>query len=122
MPWVIDSAVAPSSRTHFRIRSLMTSLDDRDEAMRGDACGFCELLIDVRLDAGGIGEVDDAAHLGAEHALRDRAFAQIVEAGIGLHQMDAVCFVLEPLVDLQTRHDDAPPTHRRTRPGRKSRV
>src|SRR3546814_15645104 len=68
MPWVIDSAVAPSSRTHFRIRSLMTSLDDRDEAMRGDACGFCELLIDDRLDAGGIGEVDDAAHLGAEHA------------------------------------------------------
>ncbi len=89
--------------------------DDRDEAMRRDALRFGELLIDDRLDPRRIGEIDDAAHLGAEHALRNRAFAQIVEARVRLHQLDAIGFVLKPLVHFKERHHAAFPQERRNR-------
>src|SRR3546814_16514441 len=83
--------------------------------MRRDALRFGELLFDDRLDPCGVGEIDDAAHLGAEHALGDRTRAQIVYPRIGLHQLDAVGLALEPLVDLQERNHAAFPQQRRNR-------
>src|SRR3546814_3124670 len=56
-------------------------LDDRNQAVRRDALRFGELLLDDRLDPRRVAEVDDAAHLGPEHALRDRTIAQRVEVG-----------------------------------------
>src|SRR3546814_1404258 len=62
-----------------------------------------------------VAEVDDAAHLGPEHALRDRTIAQRVEVGHRLHQLDAVDLDLQSLVDLQERHHAALPQQRRHR-------
>src|SRR3546814_7072903 len=74
-------------------------LDDRNQAVRRDALRFGELLLDDRLDPRRVAEVDDAAHLGPEHALRDRTIAQRVEVGHRLHQLDAVDLDLQSLVD-----------------------
>src|SRR3546814_18217709 len=54
-------------------------LDDRDQAVGRDAFRLGELLLRDRLDPRRIGQVDDAAHLGSEHALGDCARAQGVE-------------------------------------------
>src|SRR3546814_14440797 len=79
-------------------------LDDRNQAVRRDALRFGELLLDDRLDPRRVAEVDDAAHLGPEHALRDRTIAQPVEVGHRLHQLDAVDLDLQSLLDLPERH------------------
>ncbi len=80
-------------------------LEDRHEPMAGDLFAELELLPRDRGDAGLRGEIDDRAHLGAEHAELHRPREQLVEVGHRLHQADAVLLRLEPFVDLDDRHD-----------------
>ena len=80
-------------------------LEDRHEAVAGDLLADLELLPGDGGDPVLRGVVDHRAHLGAEHAERGRASQQRVEARHRLHQLYAVLVRLEPLVDLDDRHD-----------------
>ena len=81
-------------------------LDDRHQAGVEDLPADLELLVDDRLDTRRVGELDDRAHLRAEHALgRAPASSSVVEPGDRLHHLHAVGLVGEALVDLQERHD-----------------
>src|SRR5262245_34632883 len=51
------------------------------------------------------GLLDDRAHLGSEDTLGDGPAEQHAELGHGLHQLDAVLLLGEPLVHLEERHD-----------------
>ena len=73
----------------------------------GDLLAELELLLGDGGDAGFRRQVDDRAHLGAEHAELDRPGEQLVEVRHRLHQADAVLFRFQPLIDLDDR-DDAP--------------
>src|SRR5215472_4307377 len=68
---------------HFR-------LDDWYEASSADLLSYFELLAHNVLDAGGIGLLDDRAHLGTEDALRFGFVEQRRQGGHGPHQLDPV--------------------------------
>ena len=82
---------------HFR-------LDDRHEASGADLPSDIELLAHDGLDTGGIGVLDDRAHLGAEDALRFGFVEQRRQRGHGLHQLDPVLLHGQALVHFQKRH------------------
>jgi hypothetical protein len=56
-------------------------------------------------DAGGFGQLDDRAHLRAEHALLDGRARAGRRARDRLHELHAVGLVRQALVDLEERHD-----------------
>ena len=93
---------------HFR-------LDDRHQPVAQDLLAEIELLLDHGGNALGIGLVDYRAHLGPEHALGKRLLALRVKIRDRFHQLHAVFLVLQPLVDLQERHDAAIPERFRHR-------
>ena len=80
-------------------------LDDRDEPGTEELAADLELLVDDRRHARLVGALDHRAHLRAEDVVRPRALQERAKAGDGLHHLDAVLLVGEPLVDLQERDD-----------------
>ena len=64
-----------------------------------------ELLVHDVFDAGGVGLLDDRAHLGSEDALRFGFVEQRGKCGHGLHQLDPVLLSSEALVHFQKRHN-----------------
>ena len=58
-------------------------LDDRHQAGGQDLPADLELLVDDGLDARRVGQLDDRAHLGAEHALGHAAASSSSSSGIG---------------------------------------
>ena len=64
-----------------------------------------ELLVHDVLDAGGVGLLDDRAHLGSEDALRFGLVEQRGKLGHGLHQLDPVLLGCKALVHFQKRHN-----------------
>src|SRR4030095_10294491 len=81
---------------HFR-------LDDRHEASGADLRSDVELLAHNVLDAGGIGVLDDRAHLGAEDALRCGFGEQRRQRGHELHQLDPLLLRGQALIHFQKR-------------------
>ncbi len=104
----IRSAALGALDVHFR-------LDDRNEPVAQDLLRHFELLGDDVGDARRIGEVDDRAFLRSENALLDAARQKRVELRHGLHQLHAIRFVGEALVDLQERNDALAPEVGRNR-------
>ncbi len=80
-------------------------LDDRHETRGHDLLADLELLVHHGLDAGRVGQLDDRAHLGAEHALGHGPAEELVEPVDRLHDLGTVDLVGQALVDLQERHD-----------------
>mmetsp|Transcript_11086 Transcript_11086/g.29364 ORF Transcript_11086/g.29364 Transcript_11086/m.29364 type:complete len:211 (-) Transcript_11086:1531-2163(-) len=75
------------------------------EAFGDDFQGDLELLGDDRFDSLFVVLLDDGALLGAENAGFHRFVEQLVELRHVLHQLNAVLFFCQTLVDLQERHD-----------------
>ena len=75
--------------------------------MLQDLAADIELLVDDGCNAVLVRRVDDGAHLGAENALGDGPLKQRVEIRHRLHDLHAVLFIRQALVDLQERHDAA---------------
>ena len=64
-----------------------------------------KLLVDDPADAGGVGLLDDAAHLGAEDMALHRLLEQLRQAGHGLHQLHALRLGLQALIHLEEGDD-----------------
>src|SRR5690606_29855618 len=63
----------------LRALDVDLGLDDRDEARREDLAADLELLVHDGVDAGLVGQLDDRAHLRAEHALGLGPGEEVVE-------------------------------------------
>src|SRR6185295_18482538 len=79
-------------------------LDDRHQPVRQHRAGDVELLGHHGRDARPVGEVDHRPFLGPEHAELFRPLEKAGELRHRLHQLDAVRFLFQPLVDLDERH------------------
>ena len=106
---------SPSAAAFSRAVDVDLRLDDRHQPGVEDLLADVELLGDDRVHAGLVRQLDDRAHLRAEHALGHGAGEQLVEPGDRLHHLHAVGLVGQPLVDLEERHDvlDVPQVARR---------
>jgi hypothetical protein len=89
----------------LRRPSVDLGLDDRDQPGGQDPARDLELLVDDRVDPDLVGRLDHRAHLGAEDAVARGACQERLEVGDRLHHLGAVRLVLEPVVDLEERHD-----------------
>ena len=89
----------------FRRLDVHFRLDDRHQPGGENLLTNFKLLLDHGSDAFAVGEVDDRTLLGAEHAQRLGAVQQHIEIGVRLHQLNAIGFILQPLVDLDEGHD-----------------
>ena len=72
--------------------------------MPGNLVRDVELLLNDGSDTLPRRQVDEGAHLGAEHAALYRAFEQRLEVRHWLHQVDAVLFRRQALVHLDEGH------------------
>ena len=82
-------------------------LQDRHQPMRRDLPPDGKLLCHDAGNSGRIGGIDHRPLLGPEDARRRRPLQQVIQAGDRLHQLNAVNFGLQPLVNLQERHHAA---------------
>src|SRR5262249_54609397 len=89
----------------FGTVNILFRLDDRHGARRENLRCHLELLVDHRLDAGGVGLVDEGAHFGSEDALCDGLIEQGSQPGYWLQQVGAVLLFGKAFVHFQEWHN-----------------
>mmetsp|Transcript_15422 Transcript_15422/g.17758 ORF Transcript_15422/g.17758 Transcript_15422/m.17758 type:complete len:209 (+) Transcript_15422:484-1110(+) len=88
----------------FGAGNVNLRLEDRDHPGGNNLLSDLKLLVDQRLYTICICRLDNASHLGAEYSIIVGLFQKFIECWHGFHDLYAVLFRSETLIDLEKRN------------------